>query len=123
MRILLSNSSKEPFYNQIYEQIKSFILSDELKDGENLPSMRKLAHDLGVSVITVKRAYDELEKESFIYSIVGKGSFVSENNIALIKEKKMQAVEEQLQAVVSNSKEIGISLEELQEMLKIFYRE
>lgn len=123
MKILLSNSSKEPFYNQIYGQIKSLILSDELKDGEGLPSMRKLAHDLGVSVITVKRAYDELEKESFIFSIVGKGSFVSENNIALIKEKKMQAVEEQLQAVVANSKEIGIRLEELQEMLHIFYRE
>jgi len=123
MKILLSNSSKEPFYNQIYGQIKSMILSDELKDGEGLPSMRKLARDLGVSVITVKRAYDELEKESFIFSIVGKGSFVSENNIALIKEKKMQAVEEQLQAVVANSKEIGISLEELQEMLHIFYKE
>ena len=62
MKILLSNSSKEPFYNQIYGQIKSMILSDELKDGEGLPSMRKLARDLGVSVITVKRAYDELEK-------------------------------------------------------------
>lgn len=123
MKILLSNSSKDPFYNQIYEQIKSMILSDELKDGEGLPSMRKLALDLGVSVITVKRAYDELEKESFIFSIVGKGSFVSENNIALIKEKKMQAVEEQLQAVVINSKEIGISLNELQEMIQIFYKE
>ncbi|WP_052255988.1 GntR family transcriptional regulator [Salinicoccus sp. YB14-2] len=123
MKILLSNSSKEPFYNQIYGQIKSMILSDELKDGEGLPSMRKLARDLGVSVITIKRAYDELEKESFIFSIVGKGSFVSENNIALIKEKKMQAVEEQLQAVVANSKEIGISLQELQEMLHIFYKE
>lgn len=123
MKILLSNSSKEPFYSQIYEQIKSLILSDELKDGEGLPSMRKLAHDLSVSVITVKRAYDELEKERFIFSIVGKGSFVSENNIALIKEKKMQAVEEQLQSVVANSKEIGISLEELTEMLNIFYKE
>ena len=123
MKILLSNSSKEPFYNQIYGQIKSMILSDELKDGEGLPSMRKLARDLGVSVITVKRAYDELEKESFIFSIVGKGSFVSENNIALIKEKKMQAVEEQLQAVVANSKEIVFSLDELQEMLHIFFKE
>ncbi|SDL15781.1 GntR family transcriptional regulator [Lacicoccus qingdaonensis] len=123
MKILLSNSSKDPFYNQIYEQIKSLILSDELKDGEGLPSMRKLAYDLGVSVITVKRAYDELEKENFIYSIVGKGSFVSENNIALIKEKKMQAVEEQLQAVVTNSKEVGISLDELQEMINLFYKE
>jgi len=123
MKILLSNSSKDPFYNQIYEQIKSLILSDELKDGEGLPSMRKLAHDLGVSVITVKRAYDELEKESFIFSIVGKGSFVSENNIALIKEKKMQAVEDQLQSIVANSKEIGISLDELEEMLHIFYKE
>src|SRR5699024_11773447 len=82
-----------------------------------------LAHDLGVSVITVKRAYDELEKESFIFSIVGKGSFVSENNIALIKEKKMQAVEDQLQSIVANSKEIGISLDELEEMLHIFYKE
>src|SRR5699024_11499784 len=101
MKILLSNSSKDPFYNQIYEQIKSLILSDELKDGEGLPSMRKLAHDLGVSVITVKRAYDELEKERFIFSIVGKGWFVSVNNIELINVKKLTTIEDILQLYVA----------------------
>lgn len=123
MKIFLSNSSKEPFYSQIYVQIKSLILTDDLVKGQSLPSMRKLAKELSVSVITAKRAYEELEKEDYIYSIVGKGSFVAEQNLAMIKEKKMKAIEEQLQDVITNSKEIGVDLKELQEMLILFYRE
>ncbi|NMH70090.1 GntR family transcriptional regulator [Bacillus sp. RO3] len=121
MQIIISNNSKEPIYEQITTQIKSYILSGELKEGTAIPSMRQLAKELQVSVITTKRAYEELEKAGFIYSIVGKGSFIAEQNLEMIKEKKLKAIEEQLTAVITNSKEIGISLDELQELLKILY--
>lgn len=123
MQIIISNSSKEPIYEQITNQIKSSILSGELKEGTGLPSIRQLAKDLQISVITTKRAYEELEKAGFIYSIVGKGSFVAEQNLEVIKEKKLKVIEEQLGAVISNSKEIGLSFDELQELLKILYEE
>jgi len=123
MQIIISNSSKEPIYEQITNQIKSLILSGELEEGASLPSMRKLAKDLQISVITTKRAYEELEKEGFIYSIVGKGSFVAEQNLEVIREKKLKAIEEQLSAVITNSREIGLTLDELQELLRILYEE
>jgi|SRR5699024_7127998 GntR family transcriptional regulator len=123
MQIIISNHSKEPIYEQIRNQVKSLILAGELQEGEAIPSMRKLAKDLQVSVITTKRAYEELEKEGFIYSIVGKGSFIAEQNFDLIKEKKLKVIEEQLSAVITNSKEIGLSLGELQELLTILYEE
>ncbi|BAB04370.1 GntR family transcriptional regulator [Halalkalibacterium halodurans] len=123
MKIIISNSSKEPIYEQITNQIKASILSGELKEGAAIPSMRKLAKDLQVSVITTKRAYEELEKAGFIYSIVGKGSFVAEQNLEVMREKKLKAIEEQLSAVIMNSKEIGLSLDDLQQLLKILYEE
>ncbi|GIP43853.1 GntR family transcriptional regulator [Paenibacillus sp. J45TS6] len=123
MQIILANSSKEPIYEQIMNQIKSSILSGDLKDGAALPSMRQLAKDLHISVITTKRAYEELEKAGFIYSIVGKGSFVAEQNLEVIRERKLTAIEDQLSAVIMNSKEIGLSLDELQQLLKILYEE
>ncbi|MDE4086827.1 GntR family transcriptional regulator [Planococcus maritimus] len=123
MQIIISNSSKEPIYEQITNQIKSAILTGELQEGAAIPSMRKLAKDLHISVITTKRAYEELEKAGFIYSIVGKGSFVAEQNLELIKEKKLKVIEEQLTAVITNSREIGLSFEELQQLLKILYEE
>ncbi|GIN23301.1 GntR family transcriptional regulator [Siminovitchia fordii] len=123
MQIIISNSSKEPIYEQITNQIKSLILAGELQEGAAIPSMRKLAKDLHISVITTKRAYEELEKEGYIYSIVGKGSFVAEQNLELMKEKKLKVIEEQLIAVITNSKEIGLSLDELQQLLKILYEE
>lgn len=85
--------------------------------------MRNLAKELQISVITTKRAYEELEKAGFIYSIVGKGSFVAEQNLEVIKEKKLKVIEEQMSLVITNSREIGISLEELQDLLKILYEE
>lgn len=85
--------------------------------------MRSLAQELQVSVITTKRAYEELEKEGFIYSIVGKGSFVAEQNMELIREKKLKVIEEQLAAVIANSKEIGLSLQELEQLMHILYEE
>ncbi|MBU7592933.1 GntR family transcriptional regulator [Metabacillus halosaccharovorans] len=123
MQIIISNNSKEPFYEQIYAQIKKHILSNELKAGQSLPSMRQLAKDLDISVITTKRAYEELEKNGFIYSVVGKGSFVSEQNNEMIRERKMKVIEEQLMAAIQNSKEIGINLSELHELLTMLYKE
>ncbi|MBL3728089.1 GntR family transcriptional regulator [Lysinibacillus sp. HST-98] len=123
MQIIISNSSKEPIYEQITNQIKSLILAGELQEGTVIPSMRNLAKDLQISVITTKRAYEELEKAGFIYSIVGKGSFVAEQNLEVIREKKLKVIEEQLSAVIANSREIGLSLDELKELLKILYEE
>ncbi|KHF41593.1 GntR family transcriptional regulator [Halalkalibacter okhensis] len=123
MQIIISNSSKEPIYEQITNQIKSAILAGDLQEGAAIPSMRKLAKDLQISVITTKRAYEELEKAGFIYSIVGKGSFVAEQNLELMREKKLKVIEEQLNAVITNSKEIGLSLNELQQLLSILYEE
>ncbi|GIN63374.1 GntR family transcriptional regulator [Robertmurraya siralis] len=123
MKIIISNSSKEPIYEQIMNQIKSSILAGELQEGTAIPSMRKLAQDLQISVITTKRAYEELEKEGFIYSIVGKGSFVAEQNLEVIREKKLKAIEDQMSSVITNGKEIGLSLDELQQLLKILYEE
>ncbi|BAD62803.1 MULTISPECIES: GntR family transcriptional regulator [Shouchella] len=123
MQIIISNRSKEPIYEQITNQIKSAILSGELPEGTAIPSMRKLAKDLQISVITTKRAYEELEKAGFIYSIVGKGSFVAEQNLEVMREKKLKVIEEQLSTVIANSREIGLSLEDLQELLKILYEE
>ncbi|MBM7542782.1 GntR family transcriptional regulator [Amphibacillus cookii] len=123
MQIIISNSSKEPIYEQIANQVKSAILTGELQEGAAIPSMRKLAKDLQISVITTKRAYEELEKSGFIYSIVGKGSFVAEQNLEVIREKKLNVIEEQLNAVITNSKEIGLSLDELQQLMKILYEE
>ncbi|MED3572687.1 GntR family transcriptional regulator [Cytobacillus praedii] len=123
MQIILSNSSKEPIYEQITNQIKSSILSGDLQDGAALPSMRQLAKDLQISVITTKRAYEELEKAGLIYSIVGKGSFVAEQNVEVMRERKLKAIEEQLSAVIINSREIGLSIDELQQLLKILSEE
>ena len=123
MRIIISNQSREPIYEQIAAQIKKQVLTNELPAGEPLPSMRQLAKDLGVSVITTKRAYEELEKRGYIYSVVGRGSFVSEQNKEMILERKMSVIEEQLRAAIQNSKEIGIDLSQLEELLRTLYKE
>jgi len=123
MQIIISNHSKEPIYEQIIQQVKAMILTGELMEGAPIPSMRNLAKDLQISVITTKRAYEELEKEGFIYSIVGKGSYVAEQNLEMIKEKKQKVIEEQLATVIANSKEIGLSLSDLQQLIKILYEE
>lgn len=123
MQIIISNSSKEPIYEQITAQIKKQILTGDLQEGQALPSMRQLAKDLQISVITTKRAYEELEKNGFIYSIVGKGSFVSEQNTEMIKERKLKVIEEKLLEAIQNSRDMGIGLAELKEMLTLLYSE
>ncbi|WP_054949303.1 GntR family transcriptional regulator [Numidum massiliense] len=121
MNIIISNVVKEPIYEQIKQQIKQSILKGELSEGDALPSIRQLAKDLHISVITTKRAYDELEREGFITSVVGKGSFVAGQNSDLLREKRLKMIEEKLAEVVSESHMLGIRLDELKEMLTLLY--
>lgn len=121
MNIIISNSSGEPIYEQITKQIKNLILGGELSSGDILPSIRSLAQELRISVITTKRAYEELEKEGFIETVPGKGSFVSGENKELIKEKRLKMLEEKLMEVIEESKLLNLSLEELTEMMTILY--
>lgn len=123
MKILISNSSNEPIYNQIINQIKSQILSGELKEREALPSIRGLAKDLQISVITTKRAYDELEREGFIYTMPGKGSYVAIQNRELMKEKSLKVIEDRLMDIVEESKLLGFKYEEVAEILKVLFEE
>lgn len=123
MNIIISNSSAEPLYEQIAQQIKNQIIMGELDSGENLPSIRNLAKDLRISVITTKRAYEELEKEGFIETVAGKGSFVAGQNKELLKEKRLRIIEEKLSEVISESKALGVTFHELEEMLKLLYEE
>lgn len=123
MKIIISNSSNEPIYEQISKQIKAQILRGELKEGDLLPSIRGLARDLQISVITTKRAYEELEKEGFIETMQGKGSFVAGQNKELMREKKLNIIEEKLSKIVEESKALGITFDEILDMLKILFEE
>lgn len=123
MNINLSNSSEEPIYLQIKNQIKQSILRDEMKEGDSLPSMRVLAKDLRISVITTKRAYEELEREGFITSFVGRGSFVASQSNDLIHVKRLKMIEEGLASIVHESKNLKIPYEQLEELLKMLYEE
>jgi GntR family transcriptional regulator len=123
MRIIISNASPDPIYEQITRQIKSQIISGELQEGEALPSIRRLAMDLQISVITTKRAYEELEKEGFVDTVEGKGSFVAMQNKELLREKKMKIVEDKLAEAVSEARLLGITRAELEEMLGLLFLE
>ena len=118
MNIQINNSSDAPIYLQIKNQIKVQIISGDLKVGEQLPSIRFLAKELRVSMITAKRAFDELELEGFINSVQGKGNFVATQNKELIREEYLKRIEEQLQEIVKLSEIAGISSDELTQMLK-----
>ncbi|MBU3153682.1 GntR family transcriptional regulator [Clostridium estertheticum] len=119
MTIIISNLSNDPIYLQIIDQIKGLIFSGEIKEGDALPSMRNLAKDLQVSVITTKRAYEELEKEGFIVSLTGKGSFVSGQNKDLLRTKKMKILEKKLKEVLKESKILNLSMEEIIDIMKL----
>lgn len=123
MNIIISNSSQEPIYEQIVKQIKNNIIKGELEEGEMLPSIRGLAQELQISVITTKRAYEELEHEGFIETVPGKGSFVSTQNKELIKEKRLKILEDKLIEVIEESKDLNISIDDLIQMLKLMYEE
>ena len=123
MKIIISNSSPDPIYEQITSQIKAQIVSGELIEGDSLPSIRNLAKELQISVITTKRAYEELEKEGFIDTVGGKGCFIAMQNQEFLREKKMKSVEEKLMEVVKDANRLGISLTDLKEMLTILFND
>lgn len=121
MKIIISNSNGQPIYEQIVSQIRSLIISGELNEGDALPSMRLLAKELRISVITTKRAYEELEREGFIVSLTGKGSFVASKNIELIKEQQLKEIENHMQEIVKLADSCRIRLDELVEMMTLIY--
>jgi GntR family transcriptional regulator len=123
MRVLISNSSPDPIYEQISRQIKGQIISGELAEGDALPSIRKLAHELQISVITTKRAYEELEKEGLIDAVGGKGMFVAAHNKEFMREKRMKLVEAKLADAVGEAAALGVGYEELREMLRLLCEE
>lgn len=123
MDIIISNGSEDPIYEQIAKQIKAMILKGVLQPGDMLPSIRGLAKDLQISVITTKRAYAELEKEGYVETVGGKGSFVAGQSKELLREQRLKIVEEKLAAAVTESKVLNISLKELQQMLELLYEE
>ncbi|MFQ6860949.1 MAG: GntR family transcriptional regulator [Beduini sp.] len=121
MQILISNNTAKPIYEQITSQIKNAIMSGELKSGDPLPSMRALAKDLHISVITTQKAYEDLQRNGFIESAAGKGTFVSAQNKDFILEEQMRLAEEKLQEAAEIGRSNGISLEKLSELLAMFY--
>ncbi|MEJ8307096.1 GntR family transcriptional regulator [Saccharibacillus sacchari] len=123
MNILISNSSGEPIYAQIVAQIRQLIFSGELEPGASLPSIRQLAKDLQISVITTKRAYEELEREGLTESMVGRGSFVAGVNPEFLRERRLKALEQMLNEAMIEAKALGLSQQELTEYLTTLYEE
>ena len=123
MKILISNASDSPLYQQIKDQIKDAILRGELAAGDALPSIRAFANDIKVSVLTVRRVYDDLEQEGFVTSQVGIGTFVSAGNVELLRDSRRRAVEEKMQDMIQTAKFLGIGKEELSQMMDILYEE
>jgi len=123
MDIIISNASDKPIYEQITSQVKNMIINGMLQEGDALPSMRLLAKELRISVITTKRAYEDLERDGFIETVAGKGSFVAGKNVEFIKEEQLRIAEEYLQKAVHVAKSGGISLDELVEIITLLYRE
>ncbi len=123
MDIIISNANQKPIYEQIYTQMKQHIIAGTLAEGDALPSIRSLAKDLRISVITTKRAYDELEQEGFIYTVGGKGCFVAEQNKALIRETYLKQIEAKMLEILQLGETCGLSAEELSEMLMLLKEE
>ena len=123
MKILISNSCGRPIYEQIMEQIKTSIMDGELLPGDMLPGMRTLAQDLKISLITTKRAYNELENEGFITTVVGKGCFVSDIDPQLLRENGIRRIEERLEDIIHFAKMNKVSREELESIVDRLYKE
>ena len=123
MDIIISNSSGRPIYEQISSQVRAHILSGALEAGERLPSIRALADGLGVSVITTKRAYSDLEAEGLIETVQGKGCFVSQQNKALLRERRMRRVEDLMAQAAAEAMSIGLTRDELHDMLDLMVPE
>lgn len=123
MTIIIDNKSGVPIYDQIYSQIKAQIIGDALQQDEALPSIRSLAKDLRISVITTKRAYDELEAEGFIYTLPGKGSFVAPKNTELLREENLRRIEEHMREISALAVQSGLTRQELSEMYTLISEE
>ena len=123
MDIIISNSSGQPIYEQICRQIKGAIAAGKLQPGEPLPSIRSLARDLRISVITTKRAYEELERDGFIQTVAGEGSFVAQQDLELARESNLREIEQHLQAALELSRQIDLPAEELYSILKVLSEE
>ena len=123
MNVIVSNASERPIYEQIYEQIKGAILRGECTEGEALPSIRALAKELRVSVITTKRAFDDLERDGFIFSVQGKGSFVAAKNRELVREEYLKSIEKKFSEAADLARLAGIGKDEMFEMLSLIIGE
>jgi len=123
LKIIISNTSDTPLYQQIKDQIKDAILKNELVEGDPLPSIRSFANDLQVSVLTIRRVYEELEQEGFVVSQVGIGTFVSASNVELLRDAKRRLVEQKMQDMIQTAKSLNISKDELNAMMDILYEE
>ena len=123
MKIVISNTSESPLYQQIKDQIKDAVLKEELVEGDALPYIRAFANDLKVSVLTIRRVYDELEQEGFVTSQVGIGTFVSTSNVELLRDSKRRLVEKKMSDMIQTAKSLNISKDELNAMMDILYEE
>ncbi|WP_290772230.1 GntR family transcriptional regulator [Anaerofustis sp.] len=123
MDIIISNIEDKPIYEQIYTQVKDLIISGKLKEGEALPSIRNLAKDLRISVITTKRAYEELEKDGYIYTVKAKGSFVNKKDINLIREENLKKIESYMRYIFELSKSCELNTNEIIDMFKLISEE
>lgn len=121
MKIIISNTTDSPLYQQIEDQIKDAILKGDLVEGDPLPSIRGFANDLKVSVLTIRRVYEELEQEGFVTSQVGIGTFVTASNIDLLRDSKRRIVEQKMQDMIKTAKSLNITKEELNAMMDILY--
>ena len=123
MELIIRNTTNQPIYDQIYAQIKAQIIAGKLAPGEALPSIRSLARDLRVSVITTKRAYDELEREGFIYTVAGKGCFVAQKNVEMLREENLKKIEGLMQQIAVLAASCNLTEKELIQMFQLLYRE
>ena len=122
MNIIISNSSSVPIYEQIKQSIKQAILNNELREEDMLPSVRVMANDLKISFLTVKKAYDELQKEGYIKSVQGKGSFVAPKNSELVQEKKRKEIQNYIEKIIKLAQMSDISEKEIIELFKLMYK-
>lgn len=123
MQLMIRNNIATPIYQQIYQQIKEQIINDTLTEDTILPSIRSLAKELRISIITTKRAYEELERDGFVYTIAGKGVFVARKNTEVLREEWLRQIEEHMEAIAALAKGCGLSKTDLQEMLNMIFEE
>ena len=123
MNIIISNANNQPIYQQIYEQVKNLIIASELKESDLLPSIRNLAKDLKISVITTKRAYEELERDGYIYSVAGKGCYVAKKNMEFIRESNLREIEDYMIKITQIAHVNGMSNDEIIKMFRTIQKE